>query len=277
MLKEGVIIMILERRNKAYKNILVFTLLFTVVSSVYFFSMFGIIGTVRPIIRSIENRFVLYRTRNFNELETEDFIFRYDDIDKQTLDLIVNTTKDKYRQIIDVFQFDFEDKILVVIYNDTDLMMSTTMLSKGNPPMGVYFGDSIHIANPKFWVDNKEELEHKFYNEGPILHELVHLFTDHVGRGNFPIWFTEGVSLYFEYMIDGYEWGKEVNFLGKDYKIEELNDNFHSLNQYKAYTKSFRLVNGLVESYGLDKLMDIIESLGNGHSIDEFIHFFEEI
>ena len=39
----------------------------------------------------------------------------------------------------------FEDKILIVIYNCTDLMMSTTMLRKGDPPMGVYYGNSVHI------------------------------------------------------------------------------------------------------------------------------------
>ena len=86
---------------------------------------------------------------------------------------------------------------------------------------------------------------------------------------------TEGVSLYFEYMIDGYEWGREVVFLEKNYTIEELNSQFSSLNQYEAYTKSFRLVRTLVENHGLDKLMEIISSLGDGHDFDEFLYLFQ--
>jgi len=41
--------------------------------------------------------------------------------------------------------------------------------------------------------------------ENTALHEMVHLFTDDLGKGNFPTWFTEGVSWYFEYKINGYE------------------------------------------------------------------------
>lgn len=269
--------MMLERRSKVYnfKTLFILFLLCIWLVSIYTVSSFGFVGAIRPLIRDIENRIVLYRTRNFNEVETDTFIFRYEDIDSDTLDLIISTADDKYRQITEIFQYESTDKILIVIYNDTDLMMSTTMLSKGNPPMGVYYGDSIHIANPKLWVDETEELEYKFYFEGPMLHELVHLFTDHASRGNFPMWFTEGVSLYFEYMIDGYEWGKEVVFLEKNYTIEELNSQFSSLNQYEAYTKSFRLVRTLVENHGLDKLMEIISSLGDGHDFDEFLYLFQ--
>jgi len=203
MLKKGVIIMTLERKNTAYKfkMMFIFLLLFIYLITTYAVRTFGTIGTVRPLIRSIENKIVLYKTRNFNEFETDDFIFRYEDIDEETLDLIINTAKDKYIKVTDVFQYELQDKVLIVIYNNTDLMMSTTMLSKGNPPMGVYYGDSIHIANPKLWVDRTDDLDYKFYNEGPMLHELVHLFTDYAGRGNFPMWFTEGVSLYFEYTV----------------------------------------------------------------------------
>lgn len=111
-----------------------------------------------------------------------------------------------------------------------------------------------------------------------MLHELVHLFTDHIGNGNFPMWFTEGVSLYFEYMVDGYEWGKGLVFTATDtYTIKELSGNFYNLNQYRAYTQSFRLVKNMVEDNGLGKLIDIIESLGKGHNMDEFIHLFGKV
>lgn len=230
------------------------------------------------MVRGMENKIVLYKTRNLKETETDTFIFRYEDINRQTLELIKDTAEDKYKEIIDIFQYEFKDKILVIVYDNADLMMETTMLRKGDPPMGVYYGNSVHILNPELWVKMTGELEYAFCNRGPMLHELAHLFTDHIGNGNFPMWFTEGVSLYFEYMVDGYEWGKEVVFTDTDiYTVEELNSNFYSLNQYEAYTQSFRLVKNMVDNYGLDKLIDTITLLGEGHNLDEFIYLFEKV
>lgn len=269
--------MMLERRQKAYLLKGIPIVLFTIwlcMTSLYVSNKFGVIGAIRPFIRAVENRIVLYKTRNFSEIETDRFIYRYENIDQETLDLIIQTAEDKYRSIANIFQYELKEKILIVAYKDTDLMMRTTMLNKGDPPMGVYYGDSIHIADPKLWTTESQNLEEIFYKEGPVLHELVHLFTDHVGRGNFPIWFTEGVSLYFEYRIDGYQWGQEIDFSEKDYSIEELNSNFKRLNQYWAYTKSFRLVKGFVDQHGLEKLMEVIRLLGQGHSFDEFLYLF---
>ncbi|HZK57256.1 MAG TPA: hypothetical protein VFD17_03005, partial [Clostridia bacterium] len=164
------------------------------------------------------------------------------------------------------------------VYNNADLMMKTTMLRRGDPPIGVYYGDSVHILNPELWAEKSEGLEYIFCNKGPMLHELVHLFTDHIGNGNFPMWFTEGVSLYFEYLVDGYEWGKGILFTDTNtYTIKELNNNFYGLNQYRAYTQSFRLVKNMVDSYGLDKLIDTITLLGEGHNMNEFIYLFEKV
>lgn len=274
--------MIIQKTDRAHvlKAIFMFFLLIIWLISFNIVNSYEISKGPRPLVRSIENKIVLYKTRNFNQTETDAFVFRYEDIDNKTLELIKDTTADKYKKITDIFQYEFKGKILVVIYNNMDLMMNTTMLKKGEPPIGVYYGDSIHILNPELWIEETwaEKLENVFYNKGPILHELTHLFTDHIGNGNFPMWFTEGVSLYFEYMVDGYEWGKEVIFTDTNvYTIEKLNNNFYNLNQYRAYTQSFRLVRNIVDNHGLDKLIDIIISLGEGHNMDEFLYLFGEV
>lgn len=271
--------MILEKGKKAYKfkKNHIFLLVFIFLISSYAMINFNVIKGIRPLVRNIEERVVLYKTDSFNEIETKNFIFRYEETDKEILNLIMNITEEKYEELINIYEYRFKDKILVVIYEDSDLMMNTTMLKKGYPPMGVYYGNSIHILDPNLWVEDSDNVYDEFYNEGPVLHELTHLFTDHSGNGNFPMWFTEGVSLYFEYMIDGYEWGEEVGFKEEEYKIEDLNNNFKNLDQYKAYTKSFRIVKAFVDENGLDSLLDIIVDLGNGHSFNQYIYLFEEI
>lgn len=271
--------MVLEKRKNIYKfkRVYVFILLFIFLISVYATSNFNLVSSTRPLIRNIEQRIVLSKINDFNKIETDNFIFRYKETDRETLNLVMDVTEEKYEDLIDIFGYRFNKKIPVVIYEDMDLMMNATMLKKGQPPMGVYYGQSIHILNPNLWVEPSEDMYYKLYSEGPVLHELTHLFTDHSGGGNFPMWFTEGVSLYFEYMIDGYEWGKEVEFVEGEYTIEDLNNRFKSLNQYKAYTKSFRLVRSFVEEHGIMYLLDFITNLGDGHSFNEYIHLFKEI
>lgn len=261
----------------------VFTYRFFLAVIVIFVLSFGnftkefspIVVAFRPIIRNIENKIINYRTHKYSSIETEHFILRYEKgIDKEVIDLVARTAEDKYKSTVELFEYYPQEKILMVLYDNPEVLIKTTMLKKGSPPMGVYYGNTVHILNPTQWVKNEENLEDVFYSEGPVLHELVHLFTDHIGKGNFPLWFTEGVSLYFEYKIDGYQWGKEVIFEDREYTLEELTDNFHGLDEYLAYTQSFRMINNLVQEQGVETLMEIIKALGEGRKIEEYIHLF---
>ncbi|ABR50825.1 conserved hypothetical protein [Alkaliphilus metalliredigens QYMF] len=229
----------------------------------------------RPLLRSAEETMVSYQTRSDQQIETENFIIKYQSIDEELLQFIAETAEDKYREATAVFQYEPKDKVLLVVYNDPNRMMKTVMLNKEKPPMGVYYGNALHILDPTLWVNEGQDLEQVFYEEGPILHELVHLLTDHVAKGNFPHWFTEGVSLYFEYEVDGYEWGRGVT-LSEVYDLEALTYGFHQMNQYEAYTKSFRLVNAFVEEYGRQALINLIEELGEGKDPEKVLAIFNE-
>ncbi|AOY75336.1 peptidase MA family metallohydrolase [Clostridium formicaceticum] len=227
----------------------------------------------RPMLRNVENKVISYRTRSYDFITTDHFIIRYDDgIHQEVVDLVAMTAEDKYAEVIKAFEYKLEEKVMIVLYDDVEALMNITMLGRGIPPMGVYYGNSIHLLNPSHWIKDDEDMEATFYFEGPLLHELVHLFTDHVGKGNFPVWFTEGVSLYFEYRVDGYEWGKEVVEL--DYTIEMLRDEFYALDEYLAYTQSFRIVRNFVENHGEEALIEVIKSLGEGKHLQNFIHLF---
>jgi hypothetical protein len=234
------------------------------------------VTTFRPMVRKFENTLISYKTGNYNVLETENFIIRYDYLEEDLLKLISKTAEDKYKELVKIFQYHKKDKILLVVYNDSDIFMNTIMLKKGTPPMGVYYGNSIHILNPSYWINDREDMEHMFYFEGPILHELTHLFIDHTGKGNFPTWFTEGVSLYFEYRIDGYEWGREVVFEDNKYTLDRLTNDFYSLNEYKAYTKSFRIIKNFVDQHGMNRLLKMIEALGKGENLMDYYYLFDE-
>lgn len=248
--------------------ILLFLLLFTLKEEV-------VIASTRPLVRNFEKQMISLQTKNYTTVETENFIIKYNQIEAETLALIIKTAEDKYQIVREAFQYQPQGKVPLIIYDDPNFMMKVTYLDKGTPPMGVYFGNSLHILDPSHWIKEKEDLEDIFYYEGPVLHELVHLFTDHLAGGNFPMWFTEGVSLYFEYVVDNYEWGREAEFIEGEYTLEELYHSFYELDPYLAYTKSFRIVKAYVDESGEDSLFQLIRALGRGEKLETYFPIIE--
>ena len=253
-----------------WKKVLIFSIVLLI--SLSLFNPQQMMISVSPVIRVIENQILLYRVRGYREFQTEHFTIKHENIDPNMLQLVASTAEDKYIALKEIFQYEPKGKINLVIHHNPNKMMSVTMLKKGTPPMGVYYADSVHILDPEqlFQVN----LEENFYKEGPVLHELAHLFTDHIARGNYPMWFTEGVSLYLEYAVDGYEWGKGTTISEEEYDITNLTKTFSQLDEYMAYTQSFRLVKGFVDKHGEDELMKLINELGKGKPLKSYYHMF---
>jgi len=266
--------MILRDINNTYKMKLINAIILSTVLlvSLSLFNLHQMMITMNPVIRVIENQILLYRIRDYKALETENFIIKYDYIEKEQLQLVAETAEDKYQALKKFFGFEPKKKIVLVVHKDSNRMMSTTMLRKGAPPMGVYYANSVHILEPsQLFGNNTEEL---FYSEGPVLHEIAHLFTDLASKGNYPMWFTEGVSLYLEYSVDGYVWGQGEAIDAEEYSIENLTKSFSQLNQHLAYTQSFRLVKGFVDKYGEEELIKLINILGEGKNLRNYYHLF---
>lgn len=256
-----------KRKNILFISLIGF-LLFTLYIPLKYIGDYGVVGAFRPTVRIIESGIVSYKTLNYSVVESENFVVRYDNVSDEVKNLVLETAEDKYEILAETFNYKFDEKVEIIVYNDVNTMMEATMLRGERAPMGVYFGNSIHIYNPIYWIADNENLEKIFYTEGPILHELAHKFTDHIARGNYPTWFTEGVSLYFEYIVDDYEWGKNLELDDEIYSIENLTNSFDELNVYYAYTQSFRLVREYVEKNGQDSLIQLIEELGRGKKLD---------
>ena len=98
--------MVVQEINKSYIPKVMFILFLLTVMLVlsYGVNSYRVFQGLRPLIRTIENKIVLYKTRDFEEIETDTFIFRYKDIDDNTLELIKNTAEDKYKKVTDVFR-----------------------------------------------------------------------------------------------------------------------------------------------------------------------------
>ncbi len=224
---------------------------------------------MHPIIRQLENRIVNFQVRNYNELETENFIIKYGSISKEALEKISYIAEAKYLEIIKIFGTNYKEKIVIVVHDDEESFNNLFLIRGNNPLLGMYYGGALHI-NALNLIGKEWDLDALWCLENTVLHEMVHLFTDHLGKGNFPTWFTEGVSLYFEYQINGYEWGREVEVPIDEYTISKLQHSFYELNQDIAYTQSFRLVKKFVDEKGVLSLVELISKLGEGEELEKF-------
>ncbi len=239
---------------------IIFILIFTNVS--------GIKGDFYVLFRNIPKKAVLKNIKDYKEIETDHFIIRHNTEDVETLELVKRASEEYYDDICKQYDYYPKDKTIVVLYENSEELLENTNLAKSKPPMGVYYASTIQILSPKIWCPEGEDVESLFMNEGPMVHEFTHLVIDDITKGNYPLWFTEGLALYSEYIYTEYEWGKEIKE-EKIYTIDELNNNFNNLDQYVAYTQSFRVVKYMVETYGFENIKEILEKLEDGNTFDK--------
>ena len=221
------------------------------------------------LVKNIEQRRMINYVREYYKLESDRYIIRYNrnediDIAKQT-EQIMNKY---YDEICTKFNYYPKDKINIVIYSDGDTLLENVRLRKNNPPLGVYYSGVISILSPKLWINTKDDFNKIYEKKGPVVHEFVHLIVDEKTQGNYPMWLTEGIALYTEYKTTGFEWGKNLK-RHEDITIEELNNDFHNISPYLSYRKSFEIVKKISETWGFDKLILLLDTLGEGNSISK--------
>jgi hypothetical protein len=99
-----------------------------------------------------------------------------------------------------------------------------------------------------------------------LLHELGHHYVHYLARGNYPIWYSEGVTQLVELRLLGYRWfdgiGKYDYYM---YSILEINNSFHSLHdQVSAYKQALELAILMEELGGVHAHRNILQALGKG-------------
>lgn len=223
---------------------------------------------VYPLLRELQHEIIIYKTKDYHIKETEHFIIKYEKYDKEMIDLVAKAAEEKYIEVTKMFEYTPKDKITVIVYDDAQKLMKNTNLEQSKPPMGVYYASTIQILSPRLWVPSDQNMEDVFLNQGPMVHEVTHLLVDDLARGNYPLWFTEGMALYQEYVQTGYEWGKNLNYDGAPFTVEQLTNDFGSLNEMLAYKRSFELVRSLAEREGFEKLNQLLRELKKGESFE---------
>lgn len=220
-----------------------------------------------PLLRAAVNQEIAFKTRDFKTLTTEHYVIKYNDLNQNSVPVVARTAEEAYNEVCAWFKREPSFKATVVIYPDTESLAESFGWDKDEKAMGVYWAGTIRILDPGAYLA-PEEVETKFKKEGPMVHEFAHLMVDEITRGNYNRWLTEGIAQYVEKKITGFEFSepsKERRI--KYYKLSELDEDFDKLDQNIAYWQSLQIIEYIAEVYGEDKILSILEYLGEGYNL----------
>ena len=225
-----------------------------------------------PLVRQTVALKIDYQTKDMLTKETPHFVIRYRESDADMVDMVAVAAEAAYEPVTVTLTYTPKGKALILIYPDRKAMKAAYGWAGDANAMGFYWGGVIQILSPKAWLKNSQSIE-EFITTGPLAHEYTHLVLDHLARGNYSRWFTEGLAQYVEYKANGYEWVTAENRLtGKLYSMDELDGDFDGLsNQALAYRQSLAAVRYIAEVHGEAKLSQVLVYLKAGEKINKAI------
>lgn len=227
---------------------------------------------IKQSIRKSERRYIsqkiILSCAGFNYVENGYARIYYADEDTEYIN-VIKSAVDLYYPLLAV-DFGFEAPLaVIVIYPDKESMANNINNSSGETPMGAYYGGIINILSPRLISDDSSEAANKnfFLDKGPIIHELAHLLLDKKTDGNYEMWFSEGLALFYEYKYTAFEWRSDLKEKSREITLSQLRRNFRDIDESVAYRRAFDIVNDIAMSEGEGRLRDIVDVLSGGGSI----------
>lgn len=212
-----------------------------------------------------------FATRNFERLDTEHFIIKYTEANRQNAPIVSEAAEQIFEPVIRMFNFEPPAPTMVVMYPDSASLAKTFGWDKTEKAMGVYWGGTIRILNPDEWITDGDKRQ-TFIREGPMAHEFAHLLVDYITLGNYPRWYTEGVAQYVEKKITGFELFNPAKYNNQSveyYDFVTLEREFDHLDQGIAYGQCLQATEMIAAKYGEDKVFAILEYLGQGNDMKQ--------
>lgn len=172
------------------------------------------------------------------------------------------------------YQHKLPETILVEIFpRPSDFEVRTFGMPGIVGYLGVCFGDVITANSPASQDANPVNLE------AVLWHEFAHVVTLNKTNNRMPRWLSEGISVYEERQRDP-SWGERLNVTyrqmildGELSPIGEMSQMFLSpksaVHVQFAYFQSSLIVEHLIEQYGFEALLKVLEDLAVGISINE--------
>ncbi|MGE5252282.1 MAG: peptidase MA family metallohydrolase [Bacteroidota bacterium] len=114
------------------------------------------------------------------------------------------------------------------------------------------------------------------WDRGTIIHELTHVLVGHLTfscLGSVPTWLDEGLAVYSEGELDPELAGQLQEAIRQDklLSVRSLSAGFSEVRDKAilSYSESYSIVKFLIETYGQQKVTELLTSLRDGDSVDE--------
>ena len=247
---------------KSMVLVLVFVLLITLLIS----------KNSQALMRFMVGQEVNLKTAHFDHYQSEHYDIKYTPVDEPYVKLIAGVAEEAYDTVSSVFGLEPGGRTIIVVYPDSSSLSQSFGWDKDENAMGVYWAGSIRILSPREWLE-EQDMQLKFAQEGPMVHEFAHLMVDEISRGNYNRWWTEGMAQYVEKKITGFEFpspfaeGKKIEY----YPLKQLAKRFDELDQSIAYWESLQAAEYIADRYGAASLFNITRQLGQGKSLEQAI------
>ncbi len=249
------------RRNWSYVVLCLFILL--VMLGIRYKGFFY--TRIHPTFMQFEGYRITQNLENYKHLNAGDFNIRYTEAEEPAAMAIKDISAQYGEAVLAFFRHQREHPVEVVIFPHESSLKGSLRIPQEQSAMGAYAGGIINLLSPNQF-DGLNQDRDMLVNV--FVHELAHLVVDDFAKGNYPLWFTEGVALYLEYDVLGYEWGKEL--IGDHgFTVEDLTHRFLALDEYRAYRASFQVVKGLIDEHGKEQLIQLLGALGDGVAFEQ--------
>lgn len=175
-----------------------------------------------------------------------------------------------YPLLLHDFGMEDSEKLKFILYEDEKSMCEVLGITPENVPMGAYYCDTIHVLNPEVWTRGEQwQQMESFLEDGPILHEMAHYFLDKKLQKKYDLWFTEGIALYYENKYTGFEWRPDLEKVAVSISLEELKKNFTSLDEAKAYRRSYDIICSIAKEDTQNGVRLLLDKMEEGMSFEQ--------
>ena len=219
---------------------------------------------------TLRNNLAKFRTLEGNgfvvRMETEEsFIYGV-----QVLELLTDAKK----QLCEKYGVELETPVFVEIFpRQQDFAIRTFGLPGGSGFLGVCFGRLITMNSPAAQGANLTSWE------SVLWHEFCHVVTLQKTKNKMPRWLSEGISVYEEHLADS-AWGELINPKYREMLLDpeltpvsKLSGAFLNpktgLDLQFAYFESSLVVEFIVNEYGIESLVKVLDELSFGTPIND--------
>ncbi len=199
---------------------------------------------------------------DFVRVETAFFRIDFDDsVADATVHFVADALDDAYRDVgakLGVFP---EDPATAVLYPDADFHALT---QTRDWTRGVFDG---RIKVPLAGLEsNDPELPYV------LRHEYTHAVIAGLSKGHCPAWLNEGLAMWAEETVDERRmWAEDRLLGGTVVPLDNLRSSFSRMSNAgaeAAYAQSYITVASLIDTYGVDAVVELLEQLGVGTPFD---------